>query len=99
LVRGGIESFHREAKQHLGLESYQIRKSRGIERYLFLVLFVYVLLLLLNQQQMKETFESKTIGELCRELKAECYTTMLQKARYVKREYLEEFGKEMAYGL
>ena len=99
LLRGGIEGFHREAKQQLGFESYQLRNDRGIERYLFLVLLVYVLLLLLNQQQMKETFENKTIGELCRKLKAECYTTMLQKARYVKREYLEEFGKEMAYAL
>ena len=45
LLRGGTEGFHREAKQHLGLETYQLRNDRGIERYLFLVLLVYVLLL------------------------------------------------------
>ena len=99
LLRGGIEGFHREAKQQLGLENYQLRNDRGIERYLFLILLVYVLLLLLNQQQMRRTFESKTIGELCRELKAECYTTMLQKAKYVKKEYLKEFSTELAYAL
>jgi hypothetical protein len=99
LLRGGIEGFHREAKQQLGMEGYQLRNDRGIERYLFLVLLVYSLLLLLNQQQMRKTFERKTIGELCRQLKAECYTTMLQRAKYVKKEYLEEFGKELAYAL
>lgn len=99
LLRGGIEGFHREAKQHIGFESYQLRNGRGIERYLFLVLLVYVLLLLLNQQQMRETFESKTIGELCRQLKAECYTTMLRRAKHIKKEHLEEFGRELAYAL
>lgn len=99
LLRGGIEGFHREAKQQLGFESYQLRNDRGIERYLFLVLFVYVLLLLLNQQHMKDTFESKTIGELCRQLKAECYTTMLQRAKYLKRGYIDEFARELAYAL
>ncbi|MBW2976141.1 transposase [Candidatus Woesearchaeota archaeon] len=99
LVRGEIEGFHREAKDKLGLEDYQLRTDRGIERYLFLVLLVFVLLLMLNQQQMRNSLENKTIGELCRQLKAECYTTMLQRAKYVDKKYLEEFGKEMAYAL
>ena len=99
LLRGGIEGFHREAKQHLGFESYQLRNDRGIERYLFLVLLVYALLLLLNQQLMRETFERKTIGELCSQLKAEYYTTMLQRAKYVKKEYLEQLAKELAYAM
>lgn len=99
LLRSGIEGFHREAKQQLGFEHYQLRNDRGIERYLFLVLLVYVILLLLNLQQMRETFEHKTIGELCRQLKAECYTTMLQRAKYAKKEYLNGFAKELAYAL
>lgn len=99
LLRGGIEGFHREGKQQIGMEGYQLRNYRGIERYLFLVLLVYVLLLLLNQQMMRKTFESKTIGELCIQLKAECYTTLLQRAKYVKKEYLEEFARELAYAL
>ena len=99
LLRSGIEGFHREAKQQLGMENYQLRNSRGIERYLFLTLLVYVLLLLLLQQQMRKTFERKTIGELCRQLKAECYTTLLQQAKHVKKEHLKEFTKELAYAL
>lgn len=98
LLRGGIEGFHREGKQQLGMESYQLRKDRGIERYLFLVLLVYSLLLLLNQQLMRKTFESKTIGELCRELKAECHTTLLLNAKNIGKERLEEVGRELAYG-
>ena len=99
LVRGGIEGFHREAKQQLGMEEYQLRTDRGIERYLFLVVLVYVLLLLLNQQQMRNSLEKKTLGEICRQLKAECYTTMLQRAKYVDNEYIEEFSRQLAYGL
>jgi hypothetical protein len=96
LVRGGIEGFHREAKQQLGLESYQLRKARGIERYLFLVLLVYALLMLLIQQHMRRTFEVKTIGEMCRQLKAECYTTLLQNAKHSKGEFLRDFCADLA---
>lgn len=98
LLRGGIEGFHREWKQQIGMESYQLRNDRGIERYLFLALLVFVLLLLLNQSQMRKTFESKTVGELCRALKAECHTTLLLNAKHIKREHLEEIGRELAYG-
>lgn len=99
LLRGGIEGFHRESKQQLGLEDYQLRNSRGIERYLFLVLLVYVLLLMLCQKQMRESFEPKTIGELRQQLKAECYTTLLQKAKGKSREQLEQISKKLAFAL
>ena len=97
LLRGGIEGFHRESKQQLGLEDYQLRNSRGIERYLFLVLLVYVLLLLLCQKQMRESFEPKTIGELREHLKAECYTTLLQQAKRKSRAELEHISKKLAF--
>ena len=99
LVRGEVESFHREAKDKLGMEDYQLRTSRGIERYLFLIVLVYSLLLMLNKQLMRNSLQSLTIGQLCCKLKAECYTTMLQRARYVDKKYLEEFGKELAYAM
>ncbi len=99
LLLGGIEGFHREAKQQLGLELYQLRKNRGIERYLFLVLLVYVLLLMLNQLQMRKSFESKSIGELCRQLKAQCYTTMLQNALHFDSQYLQDFAQDLACAL
>lgn len=99
LVRGEVESFHREAKNKLGMEDYQLRTSRGIERYLFLIVLVYSLLLMLNKQLMRHSFESLTIGQLCCRLKAECYTTMLQRARYADKKYLEEFGQVLAYSM
>jgi len=99
LVRGEVESFHREAKNKLGMEDYQLRTSRGIERYLFLIVLVYSLLLMLNKQLMRNSLESLTIGQLCCKLKAECYTTMLQRARYADKKYLEEFGQVLAYSM
>ena len=99
LVRGEVESFHREAKDKLGMEDYQLRTSRGIERYLFLIVLVYALLLMLNKQLMRNSLQSLTIGQLCCRLKAECYTTMLQQARYANKKYLEDFGRELAYAM
>lgn len=99
LLRGKIESFHRESKQQLGLEHYQLRNSRGIERYIFLVLLVFVLLILLNQFLIRNTFKSKTIGELRIYLKAICLTTVLQAARHYNRDYLEKTAKILASGL
>src|SRR3989338_9206426 len=99
LVRGEVESFHREAKDKLGMEDYQLRTSRGIERYLFLIVLLYALLLMLNKQLMRNSLQSLTIGQLCCKLKAECYTTMLQRARYADKKYLEEFGRELAYAM
>jgi hypothetical protein len=96
LRRGGIEGFHREAKQHLGLESYQLRKYRGIERYLFLVLLVYALLLMLNKQLMEDSVSVKTIGELCCYLKEELYTILLKKAKYIDKELLENYARKLA---
>lgn len=78
LKRGEIESFHREAKQQLGLEDFQLRKSQGIERNMFLILLVFVLLVVLQKQHYKKTLEHKTIGEIKTMLKAECYTKLFQ---------------------
>ena len=99
LVRGEVEGFHREAKDKLGMEDYQLRTSRGIERYLFLIVLVYALLLMLDKQLMRNSLQSLTIGQLCCKLKAECYTTMLQRAKYADKKYIEEFAQELAYGL
>lgn len=99
LLRGSIEGFHRESKQQLGLEGYHLRKSRGIERYLFLVLLVYVLLLLLSQNLMRSSLEKKTIGELREHLKAAYYTTQLHKSRSMTQAQLESTAKTMAIAL
>jgi SRSO17 transposase len=82
LKRFSIESFHREAKQQLGLDAYQFTRIRGIERYLFLVLLVYTLLMLLNKKLSKTVgLGKKTIGELRTFLRQESYTTLLRRAK------------------
>ncbi|MEK6602383.1 MAG: transposase, partial [Candidatus Binatota bacterium] len=77
LVRVGIESFHREAKQNTGLEGYFLRKYRGIERYLFLVMLTYSLLVLQSISMKTE----KTIGEMCEENKMYLYEEVYQEIK------------------
>jgi len=77
LARVSIESFHREAKQNTGLEGYFLRKYRGIERYLFLVMLTYSLLVL--QSISMRTI--KTIGEMCEENKVDMYEKIYQEIK------------------
>lgn len=76
LKRWNIECFHRDAKQHLGIEDYQVRKYRGIQIVVLAVLVAYTLLVLgcLKNRVIARIAESfgrplKTIGELCRFMK------------------------------
>lgn len=77
LGRVGIESFHREAKQNTGLEGYFLRKYRGIEKYLFLVMLTYSLLVLQSISMKTE----KTIGEMCEENKVYLYEEIYQEIK------------------
>lgn len=77
LARVGIESFHREAKQNTGLEGYFLRKYRGIEKYLFLVMLTYSLLVLQSISMKTE----KTIGEMCEENKMYLYEEVYQEIK------------------
>jgi hypothetical protein len=95
LRRNGIEGFHREAKQQLGLEDYQLRKDRGIARYLLLVMLVYVLLRLLQQPAEPH----KTIGELREDVKAAYLTTQLHTTRRRSLEFIEEKARILAHVL
>ena len=72
IKRWDVECWHRDAKQHLGLESYQLRKYRGVRNVVTAVLVAYTLLVL-NQKRgilvRMNTFFGRgleTIGELCR---------------------------------
>lgn len=76
LVRSGIESFHREAKQNVGLEGYFLRNNRGIERYLFLVMLTYALLVL----QRIDMKESITIGQACEKKKILVFSWAMNRA-------------------
>lgn len=70
--RWDIECWHRDAKQHLGLEKYQVRKYRGIQVVVLAVLVAYTLLVLSQKlsifSKIKKYFGRtlKTIGERCR---------------------------------
>jgi SRSO17 transposase len=68
-MRWSIEGFHRDAKQSLGLEDYQLRKIAGVKRHISMVFFAYILL------QLGSGFERimgnlkanlRTIGSRCR---------------------------------
>jgi hypothetical protein len=75
LNRVGIEGFHRDAKQNLGLEGYFLRNNRGIEKYLFLVMLAFGFLAL---QKMKLNL-TLSIGELCEEQKVLVYKQTIKK--------------------
>ena len=45
-MRWGIDAFYRDAKQHLGLEDYQIRNIKGIKRHWYFVFLAHTFLML-----------------------------------------------------
>lgn len=71
--RWDVECLHRDTKQHLGLEKYQVRKYRGIQVVVLAILAAYTLLVLSQRKlkvfsYIKQFFgrRLRTIGELCR---------------------------------
>ncbi|MFH1637879.1 MAG: IS701 family transposase [Candidatus Woesearchaeota archaeon] len=71
--RWDIECLHRDAKQHLGLEDYQVRKFGAMQKVACAVLVAYTLLVLCKKtlgilMRIQTMFKRglKTIGELCR---------------------------------
>jgi len=72
VCRWQIECWHRDAKQHLGLEGYQVRKDRAVRNVVLAVLFAYTALVLsLKHFTLRRIAGGmgrplQTIGELCR---------------------------------
>lgn len=67
LKRWNIECFHRDTKQHLGLEEYQVRKYRGMQAVALAILAAYTLLILNKTPALLKKFRPlRTIGEMCR---------------------------------
>lgn len=72
ICRWRIESWHRDAKQHLGIEDYQVRKDRAVRNVVLAVLIAYTILVLsmlhttLRHLSERIGRQLQTIGELCR---------------------------------
>jgi SRSO17 transposase len=84
LKREPIESFHREAKQHLNMESYKLRTYKGIVRNLFLVVIAYVFLMLIMLNNKMEA----TIGQMCEYVKKCCETVSFRTVISMDKEVL-----------
>jgi len=70
-LRWSIDAFYRDAKQHLGLEAYQLRNGKGIKRHWYFVFLAYTFLMLnvQNSKLLKRiTAKISTIGESSRAL-------------------------------
>jgi len=71
--RWRIECFHRDAKQHLGLEAYQVRKGRGMQIVALATLIAYTLVMLVARILKTPLRTLRTVGEVCRYLKLIAY--------------------------
>jgi hypothetical protein len=70
----GTETFHRDGKQQLGLGDCQVRSGEGQTRHVYLVSTAYSLLMRSLQQVRPQDWARRTlttIGEACRDVKAE----------------------------
>jgi SRSO17 transposase len=79
-LRWGIETFYRDAKQHLGLEAYQLRNGKGIKRHWYLVLLAHTFLMLnVHNSRLVRRLKAKlsTIGESSRTLADEVTMSLI----------------------
>jgi hypothetical protein len=79
--RWEIECFHRDAKQHLGLEAYQVRLGRGMQVVALAILVAYTLVFLIGRKLKKIISHFRTIGDICRYLQLIAYKGI----RWIKR--------------
>lgn len=68
LKRWRIEAWHRDAKQHLGLENYQVRKFGAMQKVACAVLVAYTQIILMRTDSILKLLGRalETIGEGCR---------------------------------
>ena len=71
LKRWEIECWHKDAKQNLGLEDYQVRKFGAIQKVVCAILVAYTQIFLSKKQAILSPFKRtlETIGEGCRFLR------------------------------
>lgn len=68
LERWAVEVWHRDAKQHLGLEDCQVRKYRGVQKVVPAILVAYTQIILMKKDALLKPLKRviQTIGEGCR---------------------------------
>ncbi|MDI6738104.1 MAG: transposase, partial [Nanoarchaeota archaeon] len=94
--RWRIECWHRDAKQQVGFEDFQVRKERAVRNVVLAVLIAYtVLVLSLLHTTLRRVAERvgrplRTIGELCRFMRLAAMKGWRWVTRML-RERLEEF--------
>lgn len=79
-LRWGIETFYRDAKQHLGLEAYQLRNGNGIKRHWYFVLLAHTFLMLnVHNSRLVRRLKAKltTIGQSSRALADEVTMSLI----------------------
>ena len=71
LKRWKIETWHRDGKQHLGLEDYQVRKFGAMQKVVCAILVAYTQLILIKEDLLLKPLKRvlETIGEGCRYLR------------------------------
>jgi hypothetical protein len=88
IKRWRIECFHRDAKQHLGLEAYQVRKGRGMQVVALAILTAYTLVILAARILKTPIRSLRTVGEVCRYLQLIAYKGM----RWIKYRLKDDRG-------
>ena len=79
-LRWNIETFYRDAKQHLGLEAYQLRNGKGIKRHWYFVFLAHTFLMLnVQNSRLVRRLKAKlsTIGESSRTLADEVTMSLI----------------------
>lgn len=80
-MRWAVETFFRDAKQHLGLEDYQMRKLKGIKSHWCLVFTSAVILELVRAKCVSKdrsiTASHMSVGELCQRAFNEAFQTII----------------------
>ena len=97
--RWAIETFYRDAKQHLGLGDCQLRKGKGIRRYWYLVFLAYSLLKLdVKHSRIGRWIETNlgTIGERRRNA---CKDLVQSLVEWIYKMIVNEGVKNMDYVL
>jgi hypothetical protein len=93
--RWRIESFHREGKQHVGLEAYQVRKGRGMQVVALAILTAYTLALLAARFLQLPGRALRGIGEVCRYLQLIAYkgVNWIRKMRRNTIQFIDTLNK------